>query len=250
MNTKRDRVTYTVRDPKIPGPLTLAVIPDLHSGDYENVIPDLRAADAILVPGDLVNRHRKSYDGAVRFLREAPKMAPVFYSTGNHERKCHFHSDWMQLVRESEVVLLEDRSLLFEGIRIGGLSDRRHGEADRRFLRELEGAEEYTLLMCHRPEVWRDQVRGRDIDLTLCGHAHGGQVQIFGQGLYAPGQGFFPKLTHGIYGGGRMILSRGMTNGARAPRINNPCELIVLKMEPAGDGKPAGVACTGRERIR
>jgi hypothetical protein len=31
-----------------------------------------------------------------------------------------------------------------------------------------------------------------------------------------------------------MILSRGMTNGARFPRINNPCELIMLRLEPEG----------------
>ena len=74
---------------------------------------------------------------------------------------------------------------------------------------------------------------GRNIDLTLCGHAHGGQIQIFGRGLYAPGQGLFPKLTHGLHDGGKMLISRGMTNGAkpRVPRINNPCELIILNLE-------------------
>ena len=81
--------------------------------------------------------------------------------------------------------------------------------------------------------MYRDYVSGRDIDLTLCGHAHGGQIQILGHGLYAPGQGLFPKLTDGLYGEGKMLLSRGMTNGAkpRIPRICNPCELIILTLE-------------------
>ena len=54
-----------------------------------------------------------------------------------------------------------------------------------------------------------------------------------GRGLYAPGQGLLPKLTHGLHDGGRMLISRGMTNGAkpRIPRINNPCELIILNLE-------------------
>ena len=40
--------------------------------------------------------------------------------------------------------------------------------------------------------------------------------------------------THGLYDGGKMMVSRGMTNGAkpRIPRINNPCELIILELEP------------------
>ena len=165
-------------------------------------------------------------------LQEAPKTAPVFYSLGNHERKCAYREEWMRLVRQSDVVLLDDRDILFEGIRIGGLSSQMYGEANRDFLRSFEKRPEFKLLMCHHPEMWRDYVQGLQIDFTVCGHAHGGQIQIRGQGIYAPGQGFFPKLTHGLHGNGSMILSRGMTNGARFPRINNPCELIMLRLEP------------------
>lgn len=232
MSTKRNRVWHTIRSPKITKPLTLAVASDLHSENFDDVLEDFRASDAVLVPGDLVNRHRKSYTEAARFLQEAPKTAPVFYSLGNHERKCAYREEWMRLVRQSDVVLLDDRDILFEGIRIGGLSSQMYGEANRDFLRSFEKRPEFKLLMCHHPEMWRDYVQGLQIDFTVCGHAHGGQIQIRGQGIYAPGQGFFPKLTHGLHGNGSMILSRGMTNGARFPRINNPCELIMLRLEP------------------
>lgn len=232
MMAKRNRVYHTIRSPKIPRPLTLAVAADLHSGPFDDVMEDFRAADAILVPGDLVNRHRRGYAEAVRFLREAPDAAPVFYTPGNHEVKFHHRQEWMRLVRESRVTWLDDDSTLFGGIRIAGVSSRIGGVANTEFLDRLERAGEFTLLMCHQPEMWRDYVRGRDIDFTVCGHAHGGQIQIFGRGLYAPGQGILPKLTHGLHDGGRMIISRGMTNGARAPRINNPCELIILRLEP------------------
>ncbi|MBQ8072240.1 MAG: metallophosphoesterase [Clostridia bacterium] len=232
----RIRVHHTLRSPKIPRKLTLAVAADLHTAPFDDVMPDLAAADAILVPGDLVNRHRRQYREAARFLREAPKAAPVFYSLGNHERKCAYREEWMRLVADSEVTLLDDASVDFEGIRIGGLSSQPYGLANRDFLDAFEREQGYRLLMCHHPEMWRDYVRGRDIDFTICGHAHGGQIQIRGQGLYAPGQGFFPKLTHGLHDGGRMMISRGMTNGARFPRINNPCELIILHLEPEEEG--------------
>ncbi len=231
MRRKRVRVYHTIRSPLIRHPLTLAVAPDLHSEDFDDVMDDFRASDAILVPGDLVNRHRKSYAEAARFLREAPKAAPVFYSMGNHERKCSYRKEWMRLVRKSEVIWLDNRSVPFEGIRIGGLSSAYEGKADTAFLDALEKAEGFTLLMCHHPEMWRDYVRGRDIDFTVCGHAHGGQIQLFGRGLYAPGQGFFPKLTHGLHGDGKMVVSRGMSNSTGVPRFHNPCELIILKLE-------------------
>ncbi|MBR2823958.1 MAG: metallophosphoesterase [Clostridia bacterium] len=232
MRRSRNRVRYRVRSPRIPGKITLAVAPDLHAEPFDDVMEDFRAADAVLVPGDLVNRHRKTYEYGVRFLKEAPKAAPVFYSLGNHERKCAFRADWMRRVADSEVTLLDDRSVLFRGIRIGGLSSQPYGEANLRFMKEFERAPEFRLLMCHHPEMWRDYVRGREVDLTLCGHAHGGQFQFFGRGIYAPGQGLFPKLTHGVHEGGRMIISRGMSNGAGLPRINNPCELLILDLEP------------------
>lgn len=232
MRLRRRRVVHTVRSPKIPRAMTLAVAADLHSQSFDDVMEDFQAADAILVPGDLVNRHRRSYAEAARFLREAPKAAPVFYSMGNHERRFREREAWMELVRGSDVVWLDDEDTLFQGIRIGGLSSQADGRANTAFLDEFERREEFTLLMCHHPEMWRDDVRGRKIDFTVCGHAHGGQVQIFGQGLYAPGQGFFPKLTDGVHDGGKMLISRGMSNGSWAPRINDPCELILLLLEP------------------
>lgn len=147
--------------------------------------------------------------------------------------------EFLARAAESKVTLLRDESCLFRGIRIGGLSSRIKEPPDTEFLDRFEQEEEFRLLLCHHPEVYRDYVRGRDIDFTLCGHAHGGQIQIRGRGLYAPGQGLFPKLTHGLHDNGKMMISRGMTNGAkpRIPRINNPCELILLELEPEKGGK-------------
>lgn len=115
----------------------------------------------------------------------------------------------MDLVRQSRVTLLDDADCLFRGIRIGGLSSQMEKKPNLAFLDRFERKDGFRLLMCHQPEIWRDYVRGRDIDFTVCGHAHGGQIQIRGQGLYAPGQGLFPKLTHGLHDGGRMMVSRG-----------------------------------------
>ncbi len=229
---KRVRVLHTIRSPKITEKLRLAVAADLHNAAWDDVEEDFRSCDAILVPGDLVNRHVRSYATAARFLQEAPDYCPVFYSIGNHERKCAYRDTWRKLTETSRVTLLDDELTSFRGITIGGLSSRKHGEVNTAFLDRMERTEGFRLLMCHHPEVYQEHVAGRNIDFTVCGHAHGGQVQIFGRGLYAQGQGLFPKLTHGIHDGGKMMISRGMTNSAGVPRINNPLELIILTLEP------------------
>ena len=224
--------SYTFSSDRIESPLRLAVASDIHSSPFDDVLKEFARCDAVLVPGDLVDRHRRNNDLALRFLKEVPEIVPVFYSIGNHERKFRRAEEYLRLVEKSRVTLLRDESVRFRGICIGGLSSAKKAP-DTAFLDRFEQEEGYRLLLCHHPEVYRDYVSGRDIDLTLCGHAHGGQIQIRGRGLYAPGQGLFPKLTHGLYDGGKMLISRGMTNGAkpRIPRINNPCELIILNLE-------------------
>ena len=233
---KRVLTPYTFAAAGIDRTLRLAVASDLHSAPYDDVLEEFSRCDAVLVPGDLVDRHRRDNSRALRFLREVPEIVPVFYSVGNHERKYRDAENYYRRVEESGAVFLRNGCARFHGLCIGGLSSTA-GTPDLSFLDRFEREEGFRLLLCHHPEVYRDYVSGRNIDLTLCGHAHGGQIQIGGRGLYAPGQGLFPKLTHGLYDGGKMLLSRGMTNGAkpRIPRIGNPCELIILTLERKDD---------------
>ena len=233
---KRIISEYTFRTDRIDRTLRFAVASDLHSGDFDDVLEEFSRCDAVLIPGDLVDRHRRDNENALRFLETVPEILPVFYSVGNHERKFRQREAYMQKVSESKAILLDNESTDFHGARIGGLSSSWHKTPDMAFLERYEKESGYRLLLCHHPEMYRDYVRGRDVDLTLCGHAHGGQIQFFGRGLYAPGQGLFPKLTHGLHDGGKMLISRGMTNGAkpRVPRINNPCELIIINLEKEG----------------
>ena len=233
---KRIQTAYTFRTDRIERPLRFAVCSDLHSDTFDDVLDEFSRCDAVLIPGDLVDRHRRNNENALRFLKTVPEIVPVFYSVGNHERKFRQREAYMQKVAESKAILLDNESTDFHGARIGGLSSSWHKTPDMAFLERYEKESGYRLLLCHHPEMYRDYVRGRDVDLTLCGHAHGGQIQFFGRGLYAPGQGLFPKLTHGLHDGGKMLISRGMTNGAkpRVPRINNPCELIIINLEKEG----------------
>ena len=231
---KRVRTIHRIRSSAIAEHLRLAVAADLHSAPYDDVLDDFRACDAVLIPGDLVDRHRRNNENALRFLREVPAIVPVFCAIGNHERKYRLAKEFRARLLESGAVLLDNDSREFHGIRIGGVSSTASRIPDKTFLDRFEQEKGFRLLMCHHPEMYRDYIRGRDIDFTICGHAHGGQIQIAGRGLYAPGQGLFPRLTHGLYDNGRMMISRGMTNGAkpRIPRIGNPCELIILELEP------------------
>ena len=84
------------------------------------------------------------------------------------------------------------------------------------------------ILLCHHPEYYPAYLADLGMDLIVCGHAHGGQWRLFGRGIYAPGQGLFPRYTSGLHGG-VCVISRGLSGCTRIPRIFNPPEIPLIE---------------------
>ena len=220
-------------------PTVFALVSDLHDFPNEPVldIVDNIGADAVLIPGDFI--HSSSvYERGIEFLRASSQKRPTFCSLGNHEMK--FDGDIKALVKETGAILLDNESYMFKGINIGGLtSGYKFGQAQRRlgktpapaveWLKKYIEEEGYKILLSHHPEYYEKYIKELPIDMILSGHAHGGQIRLFGQGIIAPGQGFFPKYTSGMYDD-RLIVSRGIGNKFIVPRINNKREIIVISI--------------------
>ena len=89
------------------------------------------------------------------------------------------------------------------------------------------------MVLSHRPELLSSYAKG-GVDLVFSGHAHGGQfiLPLIG-GLYAPGQGFFPKYTQGIITQDRtnLVISRGVGNSAFPFRLNNRPEVVLVTLQ-------------------
>ncbi len=110
-------------------------------------------------------------------------------------------------------------------------------EQEKRLVKRLEKLdirkEEFTVLLSHRPEFFEAYCRV-DADIVLAGHAHGGQFRLNGVGgIYAPGQGLFPKYDAGVYHNvdTYMVVSRGLGNSSFPYRINNPPEIVVVDIK-------------------
>ena len=222
-----------------PRTVTFAFVSDLHGASNMPVIDAIEneAPDAVLVGGDFIHDD-DNYRLGLDFLRLSAQKRPTFVSLGNHERK--FSGDIVFLARETGATVLDNESTVFRGIAIGGLTSG-HGREqtstgetpapDLAFLRRFAEADAFKLLLCHHPEYYPAHIRPLPVDLTLSGHAHGGQWRIFGRGVFAPGQGLFPKYTSGMYDG-RLIVGRGIGNPIPVPRIFNKPELVVLRFAP------------------
>lgn len=238
--------------------LSLAVVADLHAKDPQPVIDALKLAspDIILCAGDIfecfVSSNNEKNKNGFRFFEHAVKIAPVYYCLGNHETEGEPASDnpyvcgykcipqhILDRIHEVGVKTVFDTYVHHnEHIVIGGLVsalNRQNGLPDAELLHGISNIESdrYKILICHHPEYYPQYLKDTDIDLIVSGHAHGGQWRLFGHGIFAPGQGLFPKYTSGLYDK-KLAVSRGCSNSTRhlyVPRLFNPVEIMLIEIK-------------------
>lgn len=245
--------TYTVVSPKLTAEVRLAVVTDFHSSDNADDVVAMTAScapDAVLLVGDLFDDDtaNRPTERTLSLMRQLSAQYPCYYVSGNHEAWTGEMDALYQQTEEAGVTVLRMSSgvLTVRGQRIAlcGIPDPYEmvfsGAPDteeqlRQALEDVDSAD-FTVLLAHRPELLAKYAQF-PLDLVVSGHAHGGQVRIPGvlNGLYAPNQGWFPKLAGGAYtqDGTTLIVSRGLAVRTRLPRIFNRPEVVLVRCVPA-----------------
>ena len=224
-------------------------ISDLHNAEFgtdnQKLIDILKseAPDAIVITGDLIDARRTNTEIAESFARRCMEIADCYYVPGNHEARLGgtydaFESaliaDGVNVLRNGSVRIRKE----MDAIRIIGVDDPAFAKASDAITNldaalEALSSDDFTILLAHRSELI-DEYSKWGIDLVLSGHAHGGQIRLPGiGGLYAPGQGFFPRYTSGKYtvGDTEMIVSRGIGNSAFPLRVNDRPEVVIVTLK-------------------
>lgn len=245
--------TYTVVSPKLTAEVRLAVVTDFHSSDNPDDVAAMTAScapDAVLLVGDLFDDDiaNRPTERTLSLMRQLSAQYPCYYVSGNHEAWTGEMDALYQQTEEAGVTVLRMSSgvLTVRGQRIAlcGIPDPYEmvfsGAPDteeqlRQAMENVDSAD-FTVLLAHRPELLAKYAQF-PFDLVVSGHAHGGQVRIPGvlNGLYAPNQGWFPKLAGGAYtqDGTTLIVSRGLAVRTRLPRIFNRPEVVLVRCVPA-----------------
>ena len=202
------------------------------------------------------------------FLHGCASLAPTFLSLGNHEWMLD-EQDLAAIRSTGVVILdndyktisIDGKQIVLAGLTSGYVTDYRRFRAtqdgkDRYPKKEnLSGIGGAVTASQHKPEtVWLDDFAAqpglkvclshhpeyfplipRGVDLILSGHAHGDQIAYYSfrrhrwTGLWAPGQGWLPKYSKGVYEG-RLVVSAGLSNTARfIPRLFNPVECVFIE---------------------
>lgn len=240
---------YELTDARIHDEVRIAIVSDLHGALYGEHQNELIAAleqenpHVVLLLGDIFDQRGIS-ENSIELIRVLSGKFNCQFIPGNHEYKSGDLGVIRDLLEEVNIPNLAGESFLLEindtRVQIFGVDDGMGGK--KKQLQQIADAADqksdniYSILAIHVPNGVESYLHYR-FDLMLSGHTHGGQVMIpvMLNGLYAPGQGVFPK-----YGGGRydfdnqtMIISRGLSQKPLwLPRLGNPPELTFVTLKP------------------
>lgn len=249
-NRSLDVDELTIRLPDLPDnldQLKIVHLSDIHFPknriDPNQLIKETQKADpdVIFLTGDLIDRSASIEDVPLaELIRNLSQIAPTYSVSGNHETSSRQLDQWNDIMTKNGAVLLENdihiATLSGEKIAIMGVKD---GNQTSMIPLSEDIKELPVLLLAHRPEFFSSYTTDNpDIqpDVTFSGHAHGGQIRLpFIGGLFAPGQGFFPKYTSGVYSSSqnadqKLVVCRGIGNSLFPLRINNKPHFIVITL--------------------
>lgn len=242
--------------------------------DEEKLLSKVRDAspDLIFLTGDIfdyyVNAKKgKNLTNCEKLVSGLREIAPFYYISGNHEYYYNHSGEWAYLIEQYGGKILHNETVLVgvnQGvIEVTGVGDPfeemtykervEYKDNTAAYFENLKNVSEkaceikrekmkdgellFSVLLAHRPE-YIDEYLKYDYDLILSGHAHGGQWRFppFNNGIYAPGQGMFPKYAGGRYdfkdAESVFIVSRGLSyQSTWIPRIFNPPELVVIDVQ-------------------
>ena len=150
-------------------------------------------------------------------------------------------SQHIYLADTSALISIDTLSVSIAGVvSYGRIPDIHYGNTDS----ALAGSKDsdFSILLSHDPNHWLNEIRYRnDVDLTLSGHTHGGQVGILLPGLkLSPASLFYPAWS-GLYGENNnyLYVNRGLGIVGFPARIGMPPEITIIRLlSPSPPGAP------------
>jgi hypothetical protein len=237
-NNKLSITRYKTHSGKINKNIKIVHLSDLHAKRFGKGNKKLVSAvekehpDFIAFTGDIIHKYRKrDIAVALEAVKELSLVAPFIYVCGNHEMRNKKYSSFKNQLKEAGAIVLDDAHMSICGIEVVGLNCS-HLKNNTLF-KVMPQGEGFKLLLAHEPQFIVGYSKA-EVDLVLCGHAHGGQWRLPFTGIsaYAPGQGLFPEYTSGSHTCGKtqMIISRGLGNSECPLRLFNRPEIVVVEV--------------------
>lgn len=250
-NNKLDITEYKINSVTAKKNFKIVQLSDFHSKPFTSVlqkVSDIKP-NFICITGDYINDHGKNKEKMFEYGKKLLKIAPVYYITGNHERRLAYFDELMSDLKNIGFNVLLNEVAVNDCCAILGLDENQADFKDyvarkkgtfvykdmSKYFENLEKRDSFKIVLSHFPENFEGikelNYKQYDFDLQLSGHAHGGQWIIF-KPLFSPGQGILPKYAKGSFGDRpKLIVSRGLGNSEFPLRLFNHPEIVVIDIE-------------------
>lgn len=235
--------------------MQIAHLSDLHGNDEDTFFKDLELdmPDMIVCTGDMYDGVQNA-DQTTEYLSRLQQFAPVYFVSGNHEYYAGKWEEKKETLKEMGIHVLDNRVEEIERdgavIEICGIEDpdldkdwsyQKRLDQFKANLAEIPPARHTRIFLNHRADLF-DEIPVDFASLVLSGHMHGGHWRFFGHGIFGPrngdGRDFLPKYTAGVYQRGdmKMVISRGLGDQIKVPRMFNAPELVWITLHTAPEG--------------
>ncbi|MEM7162101.1 MAG: metallophosphoesterase [Bacteroidota bacterium] len=246
--------------------MRIVQISDLHLGSFNKNFAPIEEAiemvnelnpDYIFFTGDLVNESAEEGEDWIPIIRRLKAKYGKYSILGNHDYGWGSDISEKERVKNSlevikmnqkmdlEMLVNEHRILEKNGDKIGLIGVENWGYSDNRnwfpmradYKKSVAGMEDvpFKLLLSHDPTHWDHHIVNKeDVDLTLAGHTHGGQLGIRIPGLFELSAGrMFYKRFAGAYREGKqhLYVNRGMGFLIFPGRVGMPTEITLHTLQ-------------------
>lgn len=206
-------------------------------------------ADAVVFTGDLQNMQPSELAPCRELLKSLKAPDGVFSILGNHdyayylnadkptmERKCREMVEaqkamgWTLLMNGNRVVRRGGDSIVVAGMEYEGKSVKVPSRGDiRRTLAGVRQDSAFVLMLQHDPTSWSTDILPHSkAQLTLSGHTHGGQLELFG---WSPVALLYDQWDGMYYSGSRALFVSTGVGGFVPFRIGCPGEIVVVQLK-------------------
>lgn len=252
-------VTYYSKDlPQVFDGYRIVQFSDAHVGTYGETragvlnaaIDSMNAqkADMIVFTGDLQNMRPMELLPHQKALGSLKAKDGVYSIMGNHDYAYYIEADentrkanlqrmmdlqkqmgWQLLMNENRVVRRGTDSIVVAGMEYEGKSVKVPNKGDiKKTLHGIDANHAFVVMLQHDPTSWRTDILPHSrAQLTLSGHTHAGQVEIFG---WSPISLLY-KEWGGMYYEGKRAINVSTGLGGFVPfRIGCPGEIVLIEL--------------------
>jgi predicted MPP superfamily phosphohydrolase len=227
--------------PKLAG-VRIVQLTDIHVGNfmkqaklewYVRAVNELNP-DIIALTGDFIGSSAHFIPACAVALEKLEARDGVFACLGNHDYWVSPQGVTEALQAAGVAVLRnEARTLSLKGgiLNVAGVDDPWRGHADFDRALSMSDPNAPTIMLCHQPDLFPAAVE-RDIDLTLAGHYHGGQIKLPFLGMALSPAHLVSEFVEGLYlrGHSQLYVSRGIGITGPPVRLNALPEITLLHL--------------------